>query len=65
MLTLHIIRHAKTEQVAAPDAERALFFYARDNFGGANNWDLEVAFVSDDGQWDSKFGANYRFTFAR
>ncbi|HMU40652.1 MAG TPA: hypothetical protein PKE31_16710 [Pseudomonadota bacterium] len=51
--------------VPAPDAERALFFYARDNFGGANNWDLEVAFVSDDGQWDSKFGANYRFTFAR
>ncbi len=49
----------------APDAERALFFYARDGFGGANNWDVEVAFVADDGTWDSRFGANYRFTFNR
>ena len=49
----------------APDAERALFFYARDSFGGANNWDVEVAFVADDGSWDSLFGANYRFTFNR
>ena len=51
--------------VPAPDAERALFFYARDSFGGANNWDIEVALVADDGRWDSKFGANYRFTFTR
>lgn len=49
----------------APDAERALFFYARDSFGSANNWDVEVAFVADDGSWDSKFGGNYRFTFNR
>ncbi|MFO0622896.1 MAG: hypothetical protein U0745_15990 [Polyangia bacterium] len=51
--------------VPAPDAERALFFYARDGFGGANAWDVEVALVADDGSWDSLFGANYRFTFPR
>lgn len=51
--------------VPAPDAERALFFYARNSFGTANNWDVEVAFVGDDGSWDSKLGANYRFTFVR
>lgn len=49
----------------APDAERSLFFYARDSFGSANNWDIEVALVADDGTWDSKSGRNYRFTFAR
>ncbi len=51
--------------VPAPDAERAMFFYARNSFGTANNWDVEVAFVGDDGSWDSKLGANYRFTFVR
>ncbi len=51
--------------VPAPDAELALFFYARDGFGVANNWDVEVAFVADDGRWDSKYGTNYRFTFTR
>jgi hypothetical protein len=44
----------------APEAEQALFFYARNQFGLANDWDVEVAFVSDDGRWDSRFGANYR-----
>lgn len=49
--------------VPAPAAQLGLFFYARNPFGVANNWDVEVAFVSEDGQWDSKGGANYRFTF--
>jgi hypothetical protein len=44
----------------APAAEQSLFFYARNEWGGANDWDVEVAFVSDDGQWDSRLGGNYR-----
>jgi len=32
-----------------PQAEQDLFFWTRNNFGGANAWDIEVAFLSDDG----------------
>lgn len=39
-----------------------LFFYAR-NGHAANDWDVEVAFVNERGEWDSKNGENYRFTF--
>lgn len=43
--------------------EAELFFYARDNSNRANRWDIEVAFVDRWGQWDSRNGQNYRFTF--
>lgn len=46
-----------------PAAESALFFYARNGYV-TNDWDVDVAFVSDDGRWDSRFGANYHFTFS-
>jgi len=44
-------------------AESALFFYAYNANGVMNAWDLEVAFSSSLGQWDSLGGANYRFRF--
>jgi hypothetical protein len=47
-----------------PAHEADLFFYARDEFGRSNAWDVEVAFVSTlTGEWDSLSGMNYRFRF--
>lgn len=48
--------------VQPPAAEQDLFFYARDQ-GRANAWDVEVAFCSAEGHWDSRYGANYRFRY--
>lgn len=33
--------------------------------GNRNGWNVELAFVSQDGQWDSRYGSNYRFRFNR
>jgi hypothetical protein len=46
-----------------PENETQLYFFARDEFGRANAWDVEVAFVTDSGVWDSLNGDNYRFRF--
>ena len=46
-----------------PAAEKSLFFYARDEHGLANAWDVSVALVADDGRWDSRNGGNYNFRF--
>ena len=43
--------------------EQNLFFYARTDRGLANAWDVNVAFVGEDGTWDSLNGANYNFRF--
>ncbi|RYZ60385.1 MAG: hypothetical protein EOP07_00950 [Proteobacteria bacterium] len=44
-------------------AESDLFFYARNQFGTANAWDIELALVDEAGRWDSLYSANYRFRF--
>lgn len=49
----------------APQAMKDLFFWARDEHGNLNDWDLEVAVVDGDGRWDSRFGANYHFRIDR
>jgi hypothetical protein len=47
-----------------PQQEAQLFFWARNNYGLANAWDVEVAFTSSvTGEWDSQQGSNYRFRF--
>ncbi len=45
-----------------PPDELDLFFFAK-NGTNANAWDVQLAFVSDQGQWDSLVGQNYRFRF--
>lgn len=45
--------------VCAPD----LFFYAQNENGDPNAWDVEIAVSNSAGEWDSRFGANYRFRF--
>lgn len=47
----------------APVLESGLFFYARDARGIANAWDVGLAFVAEDGTWDSNGGANYNVRF--
>jgi hypothetical protein len=44
-------------------AEADLFFYARNQFGTANAWDIELALVDGAGNWDSLYSDNYRFRF--
>jgi hypothetical protein len=44
-------------------AESDLFFFARNNQGMANAWDVELAFVAQDGSWDSAGNGNYRVRF--
>lgn len=51
------------EATPVPPAESELFFYAKDERGLANAWDVQVAVVADDGRWDSQAGRNYRFRF--
>lgn len=47
------------------EAEQALFQNIRNDEGVPLIWNLEFAFVSVDGRhWDSKYGNNYRFSFA-
>jgi hypothetical protein len=46
-----------------PAAEADLFFYARTPDGGGNVWDIELAFSSRNGAWDSLMGQNYTFRF--
>lgn len=42
-------------------AEQDLLFYARNERGVANAWDIELSFVDEWGNWDSLEGQNYRF----
>lgn len=44
----------------APREMKDLFYWAVDNQGRFNDWDIEVAFVSGS-DWDSLYGLNYRF----
>lgn len=44
---------------ASPEIKN-LFFWSVGNNGFLNTWDIEVAFVSGS-DWDSRYGANYRF----
>ncbi len=46
-----------------PQNEVDLYFYARNEYGVANAWDIEVAFVNESGEWDSNLGENFRFRF--
>ena len=46
-----------------PKAEQSVLFYTRNATGQANAWDVSVAFVADDGKWDSRYGQNYNFRF--
>ncbi len=48
----------------APDAELILFETVFEPDGKPRPWNLELAFVSEDGRnWDSRYGRNYRFFF--
>lgn len=40
-----------------------MFYYATFNYNRFNAWDVEIAIVNEHGQWDSRFGANYKFRF--
>ena len=51
------------EVAPIPQAELELFTYARNEFGRANAWDIQLAFVADNGAWDSHSNANYSFRF--
>jgi hypothetical protein len=46
-------------KVYAPE----LFFYARDNYGNMNSWDVEISVRGPTGEWDNfeRPGQNYRF----
>jgi hypothetical protein len=44
-------------------AEQDLLFYARNERGIANAWDIELSFVDESGNWDSLEGQNFRFRF--
>lgn len=43
--------------------EDRLFYWAVNNNGLLNNWDMQVAATAG-GEWDSNFGTNYSTTFA-
>ncbi|KAJ3178236.1 hypothetical protein HDU85_005233 [Gaertneriomyces sp. JEL0708] len=45
-----------------PQMERKIYFYAMDG-SKVNAWDVIVAVVNEDGKWDPKNGANYKFRF--
>lgn len=46
----------------APANESEIFFYARNQFGQANAWDLEVSFESESGETDRN-GNGYRTSY--
>ncbi|KAJ3100855.1 hypothetical protein HDU97_001909 [Phlyctochytrium planicorne] len=46
-----------------PAKDLRLITPASTNFGQPQ-WDVQIAVFNAKGNWDSKFGANYRFTFA-
>lgn len=46
-----------------PADETDLLFYARNDNGMANAWDIEIAIFDEQSNWDSQFGNNYRFRF--
>ena len=46
-----------------PQSETDLFFYARNQHGLANAWDIELAFVDSEGRWDSNSSQNFKFRF--
>jgi hypothetical protein len=52
----------KVTREVAP-AEQDLLFYARNDRGLANAWDIELSFVDESGNWDSLEGQNFRFRF--
>lgn len=43
------------------DEMKGLFFFAKDQIGRFNAWDVEIAIVDQDNKWDSNLGANYKF----
>jgi len=43
-----------------PDLERDLFSNIQ---ASQKDWFVDLAFVGDDGEWDSRFGQNYHFEF--
>ena len=50
-------------QCESPDAfEKRIFYYAADQNGRENDWDVEVAAVAK-GRWDSNRGKNYQARF--
>lgn len=49
--------------VPPPQSELDLMFFARSDTGVANVWDVSLAFVSEDGTWDSASGENYSVRF--
>ncbi|MFW7379201.1 MAG: hypothetical protein ACOH5I_10370 [Oligoflexus sp.] len=51
----------ETEPV--PTEEASLFADAKNEYGQANAWDIELAFYSKSGDWDSNDNKNYRFRF--
>ena len=53
----------ETKPVA--EQEQQLFYYARNENGVGNAWDVSIAFVDGEGRWDSLFGGNYVFRFNR
>jgi hypothetical protein len=50
-----------TRDVAPADQD--LLFYARSDRGFANAWDIELSFVDESGNWDSRDGQNFLFRF--
>ena len=62
---------ARTRGSSCEEATRAmqsLFFWAKREDssspnGKLNAWDLELAFMTPDGAWDSNYGANFRLRF--
>lgn len=46
----------------ASDEMKEIFFYARNQWR-FNAWDVQVAVVDGQGNWDSRFGENYRYRF--
>lgn len=42
--------------------EQNLFFWAINQYGGVNDWDVEIAFYQA-GRWDSNLGKNFTFNF--
>lgn len=51
------------EVIEPLEAERRLFLTTADAAGNPRAWKVEVAVVSQDGRWDSRYGENYRFRF--
>lgn len=47
------------------DAMRHVLFYAQSQGGSPNALDIELAATDGAGNWDSRFGANYRYRLER